>query len=583
MKKPAAKPAKPMKPVQRARPAAAAQPGPKAQPARPAQPGARQAMKIRQETVNRASTAPGDPNAVWFDPKQVFAPCPPPPGVVPKGSATMAQDSTLALNSEWAAGLLSSMLNEGLGFLGYPYLAQLAQRPEYRRMSEILAKEMTRKWITLQSASGKDNSEKIKRIEDKATELKVQGKFRKAAELDGFFGRAHIYIDLGKTDPTELKTTIGDGKSALSRAKVRKGGLKALRVVEPIWTYPNAYNSIDPLAVDYFKPESWFVQGKLLHASRLLTFVGREVPDLLKPAYSFGGLSLSQMAKPYIDNWLRTRQSVSDLLHSFTVFNLKTNMGSVLQGESGDNLFLRADLFNKMRDNRGLMVTDKDSEEFANVSAPLGGLDHLQAQAQEHMAAVSGIPLVKLLGITPSGLNASSDGEMRSFYDWIEAQQEAHFREPLQRILDFIQLSEFGEIDPDIRFRFNPLWTLDDSALATMRKTQADTDIAYIDAGVLDNMEVRQRLADDEDSPYGNIDMGKEITPPGQEEGMPGMPGDPNAMPGDPNAMPGEEDGLPGAPGDPSLGGAPGDLPPSLEGPDLPPEALQTQLNEVKQ
>jgi hypothetical protein len=44
-----------------------------------------------------------------------------------------------------------------------------------------------------------------------------------------------------------------------------------------------------------------------VHRSRLLTFIGRELPDILKPAYAFGGLSMSQMLKPYVDNRLRSR------------------------------------------------------------------------------------------------------------------------------------------------------------------------------------------------------------------------------------------------------------------------------------
>jgi hypothetical protein len=41
-----------------------------------------------------------------------------------------------------------------------------------------------------------------------------------------------------------------------------------------------------------------------------------------------------------------------------------------------------------------LFVLDKDTEEFFNVSAPLGTLDALQAATQEHMCSVSGIPVV---------------------------------------------------------------------------------------------------------------------------------------------------------------------------------------------
>src|SRR5262249_37704416 len=162
-------------------------------------------------------------------------------------------------------------------------------------------------------------------------------------------------------------------------------------VIEPLWTYPGNYNSTNPLAEDFYRPRSWYVMNREVHASRLLTFVSRPLPDLLKPAYAFGGLSLSQIAKPYVDNWLRTRQSVSDLLHSFSTMVLKTNLAAVLDAGGAEQMLRRAVLFNQARDNRNLMMIDHDTEDFANVSAPLGSLDRLQAQSQEHMAAVTGI------------------------------------------------------------------------------------------------------------------------------------------------------------------------------------------------
>jgi phage-related protein (TIGR01555 family) len=485
--------------------------------------------------------------------ENAFKPATPPPGVIPQGHTAMAMDEAASEVSTWAG---EWMFQEGIGFLGYPYLAELGQRPEYRRISEIIATEMTRKWIKLQATGDDDQarSEKIIALEKLMKRYKIQDLFRRAAELDGFFGRAHIFIDLGVSgEPEELKSPVGKIGSSLIKAKVKKGSLKGFKIIEPVWTYPNAYNSSDPLAEDFYKPTSWFVQGKLIHETRMITFVAREVSDMLKPAYSFGGLSLSQMAKPYVDNWLRTRQSVSDLLHSFTVFVLKTDMSATLEGEDSTVMFDRAVLFNRLRDNRGLMMINKDTEEFENVSASLGSLDKLQAQAQEHMSAVSGIPLVKLLGITPSGLNASSDGEMRCFYDWIEAQQKNQFTDHLTRVIELIQLSEWGEIDEAITFQFLPLWTLDASALAAMRKTEIDTDVAMIENGIIDPAESRKRVASDEDSPYATLDMGKEIMPPGEgglgeegidpETGMPHAVGDPEPEPApmNPNApAPGE-------------------------------------------
>jgi phage-related protein (TIGR01555 family) len=260
--------------------------------------------------------------------------------------------------------------------------------------------------------------------------------------------------------------------------------------------------------------------GTQVHASRLLRFVGREVPDLLKPAYSFGGLSLSQMAKPYVDNWLSTRQAVNDIIRAFTVFVLKSNLADTLM-VGGEQLFRRAALFNNVRDNSGLMMIDKADEEFENVSAPLGTLDALQAQAQEHMAAVSGIPIVILLGINPAGLNATSAGDIEIFYDWIHSCQEHQIRPNLTKILNFMQLSEFGEVDPDIIFDFNPLLSESEKEKAETRRSDAETDQIYVDMGALDPGEVRKKIADDPDSQY------------------PGL--DPNALP-EPPPMPAEND-----------------------------------------
>ena len=431
-------------------------------------------------------------------------------GVIPKGKK-LAMDSAItgveALYSNYAA---NAIFAEGLQFLGYPYLAELTQRTEYRRPAEILANEMTRKWITIQCTGEEDKTAKIKDIEAEFDRLHVQKMFSKAAEQDSYFGRSHLYLDLGVDwdNYDELKSPLAE-----SSAKVKIGSLKALKLIEPIWTYPNFYNAIDPISDSFFKPQSWFVMGKEIHATRLLTFVSRPVPDLLKPSYSFGGLSLSQMLKPYVDNWIRTRQSVSDLVHSFTVNGIKTNLSSTLNGDNGDELFNRMQLFNQLRDNRGLMILDKETEEFFNVSAPLSSLDSLQAQTQEHMSAAVGIPLIKLLGITPSGLNASSDGEMRSFYDWTEALQQNLFRDHIHTLLRIVQLSLYGEIDDEITFKFEPLWSLDESEIATTRKTQADTDAVYLETGVISNDEIRQRLANEPDSPYMGLDLNAEIEP----------------------------------------------------------------------
>lgn len=476
-------------------------------------------LKMRISEVGLMGAGPSD-IAEAFNPFKI-----PPliPGVM-NDEQKLACDEGIQDFYRWAG---QSTFSEGLQFLGYPYLAELSQRAEYRKPVEILAKKMTAKWIKLQSTGDQENdkSDKLKIIEAELKRLNVQDCFRRLKELDGFFGRGQIYIDTGSTDyPAELKLPLIE-----STAKVKRNGLRKLVVIEPIWTYPNMYNSVNPLQEDFFKPHTWFVMGQQLHSSRLLTLVSREVPDILKPAYSFGGLALTQIMKPYIDNWLRTRQSVSDLVSNFSTMVLKTDMSSLMNMGAGVDFYNRLELFNRVRNNRGLMAVSKDAEELENISVPLSGLEGLQAQSQEQMSSVAGIPLIILLGITPTGLNAMADGELQAFDDAISEAQMVEFDPLLTKIINLIQLSKFGEIDKEIGYKWEPLRSLDEVERSTVEKNKMETHTGYVAAAVIDPIEVRKSIAADPDSPYASLDVNAVPTPPPQEEESP-APGEEPGM-----------------------------------------------------
>ncbi len=461
--------------------------------------------------------------------QNLFSACEPVEGAVPKGFKPMAMDNftqDIATNN-LLLDSINSAFEQGYAFPGFTALAYWAIIPEYRRPTETYAREMTRKWIKFTSASETDENgekaEKLKQIEAEFKRLNVQAKFREAIEQDGFFGRSQIFLVMDENENREeLKSEL-----VIVPEKIGKGDtIKRLAVIEPIWSYPNRYNADDPLNPTFYKPTSWFVMGKEIHSSRLLTIVTREVPDILKPAYAFAGLSLSQMMKPYVDNWLRTRQSVSDLIHAFTTWVLETYMTQILNGGAADDLFNRLQIFNLGRDNHGVMALNKDTEHLDNVSAPLSGLDKLQAQSQEHMCAPSGLPLVYLTGITPAGLNASSQGEIEVFQDNIGANQEI-YSPHVQKILNIVQLYLFGEIDPDIGFEWIPLKTMSKEQEAGIRKTEAETDQVLIDSGVISPQESRERLASEDGSPYGSLDLSESALPeeiPGQEKDEDGKP-----------------------------------------------------------
>lgn len=385
------------------------------------------------------------------------------------------------------------------GFPGYQYLAMLATRAEYRAMAERLSSELTREWIKVRSSGDIDNAEKVDKIEQEFRRLNVREIIRQVSEHDCYFGRGQIFIEIRGADrATPL---------ILHPKTVPQGSLQRVVAVEPMWVTPSSYNALDPSAPDFYRPTDWYMLGQHVHASRLVTIITRPLPDMLKPAFNFSGMSLSQLAEPYVNNWLRTRQSVADLINNFSVLSLKTDLSQLLNGGPGDDVLSRAEHFTRTRSNKGLMILDKDREELDSLAVPLGGLHELQAQAQEHMCAVSQMPAVILTGITPTGLNASSEGEIRVFYDWIAARQEAFFREPLEILLKVVQLSLFGEIDPTIGIEFCPLYQMSEKEKAEIRAMDTTSDANLMAAGVISPGEVRERLAREQEGIYQGLDV----------------------------------------------------------------------------
>lgn len=461
--------------------------------------------------------------------------------IPPKKAHQLAMDSNMTWGAaQWAEAAFNGIAGEGLLFLGYPYLSELAQRPEYRTITETIADDATRKWIDFEVTGSDEDKErarkdpkgeaerwadpdqrkkrlkaagkmdKVKALKDDQERLAVRDSFYQLARNDGFFGRGHLFMDLGKgidnTDPKELKTNIGDGRGKASKSKVGRDSFQALRVIEPVWCYPTTYNAQNPLRADWYNPQVWYVMGQEVHVSRIPMFCGHPVPDMLKPAYAFGGLSLSQMAKPYVDIWLTTRESVAELIHSFSVMVLMTDLQTIMQPGNAQGLLNRVALFNTLRDNQGTFVLNKDKEDFKNVSASLAGLHELQAQAQEHVASVVRIPLVKYTGMQPSGLNASAEGEITVYDDTIGAYQNRFFRPNLTRVHNFQQLSLFGEIDPEITFVFNPLRVMTEKEKAEMQKANAERDQIYVDMGAFSPEEIRKTAIEDPELPYAGFD-----------------------------------------------------------------------------
>jgi phage-related protein (TIGR01555 family) len=92
-------------------------------------------------------------------------------------------------------------------------------------------------------------------------------------------------------------------------------------------------------------------------------------------------------------------------------------------------------------------------------------------------------------------MDATGESDIRLYYDRIHADQENELRAPLTRLIELLFLTADGPTrgrePPTWTFEFTKLWQLNEKEHAELRKVQAETDVAYLEQGVLDPEEVR--------------------------------------------------------------------------------------------
>lgn len=375
-------------------------------------------------------------------------------------------------------------------FVGYGVLQQIAQQGLIRACIQTVSDDLSRKWIKI---DGCDDPQKLEKIENELKKLHIKDLFHKAVTTTGYMGGAFIFIDTGEDDLT-LPLAIND----LS-AELKEGSKVKFVVVDPVNVSPIEYNCIDPLRDDYMRPRMWQVLGRRVHASRLLPFVENQPPMLLKPNYNFLGIPQAQILWDYVMHFNQTRASTARLLEKISLLVVQTDMDAVLSDEHGIELFdAKMEFLERYRNNDSVFVCDKESEGVMNVQTTIAGCTDVVRQALELIACINRTPAVKLLGISPSGFNATGESDLKNYYDYIASKQEL-YREQIQTIINVIQLVEFGNIDPAITFKFEPLNEENKASQAMTAQTKIGALTQLVDRQAMSAEELRTAVREDED------------------------------------------------------------------------------------
>lgn len=153
-------------------------------------------------------------------------------------------------------------------------------------------------------------------------------------------------------------------------------------------------------------------------------------------------------------------------------------------GTAQQALLAQFDMIRLLQVNEGLTLLDKD-DNYSADSYTFAGLSDMIIQFGQQLSGASGIPLVRLFGQSPAGMNSTGESDIRMYYDNIRAQQESKFRKGWQKILQVMWQSIYGKAAPaDLHFEFVPLWQMSALDKATIAKTNTETIVGAYESGL---------------------------------------------------------------------------------------------------
>ena len=387
-------------------------------------------------------------------------------------------------------------------FIGYGALQQIAQNGMIRACVQTVADDITREWIEVKG--GDDTpQEDVRRLEDLLeSKYHLKELFHSVAATVGYMGGAFIFIDTGaEGEDLALPLRI----SSLS-AEMSEGMALRFTLVDPVNVTPGDYNASNPLRLDYMQPKWWWVLGQKVHASRMISVFDNPPPLLLRPSYNFLGIPQAQILWDYVLHWNECRIYTANLLKKVSLLVFKTDVTGALSTAGGvQAIDTKMQMLGRYRDNDSVAVCDKTDEDIANVQTSIAGCTDIVRQSLEMIAAINRTPAVKLLGISPSGFNATGESDLRNYYDHIRTKQET-LRPAVEQCLKAVEIAETGKIDPSITFDFRLLGTDNDSARAMNAQTRINTLGAALDRQVISPEEMRAAVKADPDMGLDFID-----------------------------------------------------------------------------
>lgn len=353
-----------------------------------------------------------------------------------------------------------------------------------RRIIDVIPADMLKNWITITSGLDPDVE---KRLSLTLRRTQLIDKLKRGMQWGRLYGGAlgvllvkHQGYDLSQ--PLQLDWIMPGDFAGLLIFDRWNGVNPSSELIEdisdPDYGFPKYYTVTDPAGGGSVK----------IHHSRVVRFTGNTLPFWEEIAEMQWGASVVES----VFDELRKRDNVSWNIAQLTFMaNIRVlkmqDLGQLLaatDNESQAELLRTLEAQNMLLNNMGMQVMDA-ADGLETHQYTFGGLADCYQQFIMDISGAAEIPVTRLFGRSPSGLNATGESDLQNYYDMIAEKQESYLRPILNKVLPPFIISTLGSLPDDFDFEFDPVAEPTDKERADLAKCGTDNVVAAYNAGLI--------------------------------------------------------------------------------------------------
>lgn len=328
----------------------------------------------------------------------------------------------------------------------------------------------------LDLTSNEMDEEQIGELEDFAEEIGAWEALKYALMWGSLYGGSGLVINNGQDDAKPL-----------DEHDIRKGNLEFYAANR--WEFSGAFRSA----------KQFLFYGHKLDASRVLTYGGKEAPQMIRVQLAGWGMSEMERTVEDFNLWLRGRNVLYEILDEakIDVYSLNGYASTLALPGGQETIRARIQATNSIKNFHNALILDKE-DEYKTQTTTFAGLAEVMRENRIGIACATRMPFSKLFGTTAGGggLANSSEDDMENYNAMITSRVRTPSKKIIRKMLRLMMISLWGK-EYDIAFEFKPLRVLSAKDQEEINRSKQERYLALYNARLLDSKEIGELLAKD--------------------------------------------------------------------------------------